>query len=283
MFKRKKYFFFLLTITGCFLAFYFLYLLPITFSREIPVAEEMQNPDPFEEENGSGESPTEEISPGEMSPVPDEHSTPGPADRENKGDGLSLWDESLLEQLSFLQSPIPGALVTSRDSQLPGAPRAYRNGSHEGLDYYDGACGVPIRFGDPVYTAGDGEICRIDHLFTELAMQERDEMLLICSELEETPADILDKLRGRQVWIRHANGVITIYAHLSQVAEELQEGDFVQAGDFIGNIGNSGTSDGVSGSTANSHLHFEIWIGERYLGEDLPAAETRKILKEILE
>lgn len=272
-------------MTGCFLAFYFLYLLPITFSREIPAVEEGQNPAPLEEEKEevSGESPAEESSNVEILPLPEEQSTSGTAGQEDKGDGLSLRDEALLEQLRSLQSPIPGALVTSRDSQLPGAPRVYRNGFHEGLDYYDGACGVPIRFGDPVYAAGDGEICRIDHDFTELASQERDEMLSICSELEDTPADILDKLRGRQVWIRHANGVITIYAHLSEVAGELQEGDFVWTGDFIGSIGNSGTSDGVSGSTANSHLHFEIWIGETYLGKGLPAAEIRKILKEILE
>lgn len=278
--KRKTFKLFLLAVAVCILLFYFSNLFPSTFSTEIPVIEIPDTPDTYEEENPPGENPPEDIKP-EPSPSPAEDPLPGSTIPE--GGGLTEWDQATtIEQLRFLQSPIPGAMVTTRDSQLPGAPRAYRNGTHEGLDYYDGACGVSIRFGDPVYAAGDGVIYRIDKEYTEFREEERDELLRMCGELADTPADILDKLRGRQVWVRHPNGVITVYAHLSRVAE-LQKGEPVKAGDFLGEIGNSGTSDGAKGTTEGSHLHFEIWIGDQYFGDGLPPKEVRKLLKEILE
>jgi len=58
---------------------------------------------------------------------------------------------------------------------------------------------------------------------------------------------------GNVVVLRHANGLETLYAHLS--ARDVAPGDYVQAGDVIGLGGNTGRSYG-------SHLHFEV----RYLG-----------------
>ncbi len=194
------------------------------------------------------------------------------------------WDDdTLLEALSFLKSPLPGATVTTKDSQLPGAPRAYRNGTHEGLDFYEGYCSIPVKFGDPVFAAGPGTVCRIDHDFVELPTNEREILLETAWEMDETPADILDMLRGRQVWLTHSNGVTTRYAHLSGTADNLAVGDSVETGDLIGYIGNSGTSEGAEGNTLNSHLHFEIWIGESYLGEGLSPAEIRDLWKNVIE
>ncbi len=200
-----------------------------------------------------------------------------------KGDkGEPLWDKKLVQQLSFLQSPIPGAKISSRDSQLPGAPRTYRNGTHEGLDYYDGFCGVPVHFGDPVYAAGAGIIIRVDHNYKELPMDKREEMLRASAAAGDTPEDILDKLRGRQVWIVHAFDVVTRYAHLDTVSENIQVGDWVEAGDFVGTIGNSGTSNGARGTRGDAHLHFEIWIENSYLGEGLPPEEVRSLWHQVL-
>jgi len=58
---------------------------------------------------------------------------------------------------------------------------------------------------------------------------------------------------GRIVIIRHDNGLETYYAHLSRIG--VKAGERVKAGDIIGNSGNSGSS-------YNTHLHFEI----RYKG-----------------
>jgi len=61
---------------------------------------------------------------------------------------------------------------------------------------------------------------------------------------------------GNVVVIRHANGLETLYAHMSR--RSVAPGDYVQAGDVIGLGGNTGRSYG-------SHLHFEI----RYLGSPI--------------
>ncbi|NMB35030.1 MAG: M23 family metallopeptidase [Firmicutes bacterium] len=192
-------------------------------------------------------------------------------------------DENMLEKLSFLQNPLPGASVTTMDSQLPGAPRPYRHGVHEGLDFYSGCCGIQVNYGDPVFAAGPGTISRIDHGFTELPVKEREAMLQRCKEEGDTPETILDKLRGRQVWITHPTGLVTRYAHLSKVAEYLQEGDRIEAGDYLGDIGNSGTSAGAAGRKDEPHLHFEIWLEGSYLGKGLSPRETRSLLKTLLE
>ncbi|VDC33045.1 M23 family metallopeptidase [Pseudogemmobacter humi] len=57
---------------------------------------------------------------------------------------------------------------------------------------------------------------------------------------------------GRLIKIRHAFGVETRYAHLSQIRVEV--GQKVSRGDRIGDMGNSGRSTGT-------HLHYEVRIG----------------------
>lgn len=54
---------------------------------------------------------------------------------------------------------------------------------------------------------------------------------------------------GKMVEIRHANGFVTRYAHLSRI--QVSEGDHVLSGDLIGNVGSTGRSTGP-------HLHYEI-------------------------
>ena len=56
--------------------------------------------------------------------------------------------------------------------------------------------------------------------------------------------------KGKAVYIDHGWGVISGYAHLAEILVEV--GDFVQPGDLIGIIGNTGRSTGP-------HLHFEIY------------------------
>ncbi len=218
---------------------------------------------------------------------PEEEDKPAPFSLPSRNrpaglDKLPAWDEALIARLSFLQSPIPGAGISSRDTQLPGAPRPYRYGTHEGLDYYSGYCGVPVNFGDPVYAAGPGIIYRIDHDYVEPEFVQRQEWLQESAAAGDTPEEILDKLRGRQVWIVHTAGVLTRYCHLHTVAAALQVGDMVEGGDFIGTVGNSGTSNGARGTRDDAHLHFEIWVDNYYLGEGLSPPEVRLLWEKVL-
>jgi murein DD-endopeptidase MepM/ murein hydrolase activator NlpD len=56
---------------------------------------------------------------------------------------------------------------------------------------------------------------------------------------------------GNTIALQHANGVVTSYKHCSSLLKK--QGSFVQAGEAIAIIGNTGTlSNGP-------HLHFELW------------------------
>ncbi|MGL3151729.1 M23 family metallopeptidase [Microbacterium sp. A82] len=58
---------------------------------------------------------------------------------------------------------------------------------------------------------------------------------------------------GVAVIIQHINGVQTLYGHLTHGSRAVKEGDWVEAGDPIGLVGNTGHSFG-------DHLHFEVRV-----------------------
>jgi murein DD-endopeptidase MepM/ murein hydrolase activator NlpD len=66
---------------------------------------------------------------------------------------------------------------------------------------------------------------------------------------------------GQYAYIEHQiNGqtILTVYAHMQRGSSPLQVGDRVSVGDFIGLVGNTGTSTGP-------HLHFEVRINGEYV------------------
>lgn len=76
---------------------------------------------------------------------------------------------------------------------------------------------------------------------------------------------------GNVVEIRHGNGMLTRYAHMSRFAARV--GQEVEAGDVIGAIGSTGRSTGP-------HLHFEVHINNRAVNPR-PILETAPdVLKE---
>ncbi len=63
---------------------------------------------------------------------------------------------------------------------------------------------------------------------------------------------------GKFVQIRHANGYITGYGHLSRIARGIRRGVRVKQGQVIGYVGSTGLSTGP-------HLHFEMKSNGRYV------------------
>ncbi len=55
---------------------------------------------------------------------------------------------------------------------------------------------------------------------------------------------------GNVVWLDHGGGVLTVYAHLSEI--RAQEGARIRPGDILG-------LSGASGDVTAPHLHFEVW------------------------
>jgi len=63
---------------------------------------------------------------------------------------------------------------------------------------------------------------------------------------------------GNHVEIRHRNGYVTTYSHLSAFARGVSAGDRVKQGQVIGYIGSTGLSTGP-------HLHYEVMVNGRYV------------------
>ncbi|HEY8730569.1 MAG TPA: M23 family metallopeptidase [Candidatus Limnocylindria bacterium] len=165
------------------------------------------------------------------------------------------------ELLSGFIIPVGGADVPTDDLYLPNSPREYRAGYHEGIDF-------PVRAGTPVLAAKAGTIVRIDNAYTEWTVADEQVAFADAQALGYTPAAVLDRIRGRQVWVDHGAGVVTRYAHLSEVAP-LGVGDAVAQGEVIGAVGSSGYPEG------GPHLHFEIRVGEDFYGDGLPLPQLR--------
>ena len=165
--------------------------------------------------------------------------------------------------------PVEGATISSRANHLPGAPRAYRNGTHEGFDFYGGSVSVPISYGTPISAVADGVVVRADHDYVENSLEQYNQVIDAAKRSLNTPPDILDKLRGRQVWIEHAGGFVTRYAHLSGIPGEVVVGNAVKQGQVVGATGNSGTLEAAQNTEDDPHPHVEIWKGDVYLGKGL--------------
>ena len=167
--------------------------------------------------------------------------------------------------------PLPGACLPKNPDHLPGAPRPYRNGVSYGFIFTEGDACVPVPYGTGVVAAAGGTVVKAEQAYTELSPEAFAELLQAVAE--GASPEQMDALRGREVWIRHPDGRITVYGHLAGLAPNLREGTVVHKGQWIGYVGNSGTSLAVEGRTRGARLLFEVWTGGvdtgSYLGEGL--------------
>jgi murein DD-endopeptidase MepM/ murein hydrolase activator NlpD len=151
--------------------------------------------------------------------------------------------------------PIDDGEIPTAPELLPNSPREYRAGWHEGIDF-------PADRGTPARAAAAGTVVRVDREFVDWDAATLNAALDASMALGYTPDDTLDHIRGRQVWIDHGRRIVTRYAHLDAVAD-LYVGERVTRGQVIGRVGSSGFEEG------GPHLHFEVRIGDDYLGDYL--------------
>lgn len=218
-----------------------------------------------------GEPDPPPTDPGDAPPdTPPDQPEPDPAE--------TVQAQAEPELTGFL-IPIDGACLSDFEGHLPGAPREYRNGIHEGFDLYGWASCRPIDQGTAVLAAKVGTVIRIDKTYTELTIAEFEEArdALVATLDPERREFFLDRLRGRQVWIDHGAGVVSRYAHLSAVAAGLQIDDLVRSGEVIGFVGESGQLEAITAPGTDYHLHLEIRVKDDYLGQGLPPLEARAL------
>jgi len=167
--------------------------------------------------------------------------------------------------------PIAGAHVTEYEGHLPNATRTYRNdGIHEGFDFYEWAARVTIDYNTEILAAKSGVVIRADLDYVDITPADWARFESFWEdgfESDQQAEDVLDELRGRQVWLDHGRGVVTRYAHLSAIAEGIAVGVEVQQGQVIGYPGESGQEEVYHAPGTDIHLHFEIRIGDGWLGQ----------------
>ena len=191
-----------------------------------------------------------------------------------------------LDQALEAATRLSGDIVVPSDCQavplrwpsaLPNAPRAYRSGTHQGVDF---GC---ARLGQPVVAALAGRVVMAVGDFEDPSPQQRSRLLDTAAALGATPAYTLVMLYGNYVAVDHGiidgvGHVVSLYAHLDGLDTGIRPGLWVEAGQSLGTIGNSGTYAGASRSAdAGLHLHWELHIDGHYLGIGLPAADTRAV------
>lgn len=180
--------------------------------------------------------------------------------------------------------PVEGGCLPESDALMPNAPREYRNGIHEGVDFYTYDNCVEITQETSALAAKDGEVVRADLDYTPLTQAELDDFTARVAAGEDPNSfEFLDMFRGRQVWIDHGDGIVTRYAHLGSVAPGIIEGQRVAAGTPLGTAGDSGTPESLSNPDQETHLHFEVRTAETYVGAGLPPDEVRAMYERLFE
>ena len=122
--------------------------------------------------------------------------------------------------------PFPSAVPISSGFGDRVAPCRYCSSNHRGVDFTPGN-------GAPIFAIADGVV---------------------------TTAEFGGGY-GQYVYIEHEiNGqrILSVYAHMQRGSSPLRVGEEIKVGDFIGLVGNTGTSTGA-------HLHFEIRINDEYV------------------
>ena len=172
---------------------------------------------------------------------------------------------------SGCMSPLP------HPDLLPNAPRAYRSGIHQGVDF---RC---FARGHSAVAALDGRVAVVVANYEDPESDNRDQLLEIAAQLDATPPYTLLTLYGNYVVIDHGvipdvGHVVTIYAHLEEVDPNIRAGETIQAGQRVGEIGNRGTHAAANGDFyTDPHLHWELHIDNQYLGAGLSPEETRHV------
>jgi murein DD-endopeptidase MepM/ murein hydrolase activator NlpD len=156
-------------------------------------------------------------------------------DPKGRKDYYDLSGKSLRK--TFLRSPLNYRRISSRFSYSRLHPifKTYR--PHYGVDY-------AAPYGTPVVASADGVV-----IFAGWK-----------------------KGLGKTVEIKHTNGFITSYGHLSSFAQGINRGKKVGQGDMVGRVGATGVASGP-------HLDYRCKVGGRYvdpLKMNLPAADPVK-------
>ena len=187
------------------------------------------------------------------------------------------------ELLQTIQLPSKDYPVPEHLNLLPNSLREYRSGSHHGIDF-----AIPLN--GPIMAVSGGIIVRSNPTHSDVDIDTYNALLETTQELSKTPEDIYHYiLLGKSIVIDHGYSIapnfrtISVYAHLSSIAEGILPGAKVEKGQLVGFSGNTGTSSGALRNDKGAHLHWELYfeddIGKYFLGQNIPP----ELLKENID
>ena len=186
-------------------------------------------------------------------------------------EGVNLHTDELLQTI---QLPSQNYSVPEYSNLLPNALREYRAGIHEGIDF-------PTPLNTPIMAVSSGIVVRSNPTHSDVDIDTYKAFLETTQKLSKTPDDIYNYiLLGKSIIIDHGYTIvpnfrtISVYAHLSSIAEGILPGVNVEKGQVIGLAGNTGTSSGALRNDKGAHLHWEIHFenttGRYFLGQNIP-------------
>jgi murein DD-endopeptidase MepM/ murein hydrolase activator NlpD len=165
---------------------------------------------------------------------------------------------------------------------MPNSPRSYRSGTHQGIDFVCGARGnlaTAALGGRVVVAVGD---------YVDPTPGDRAQVLATAAQVGDTPHFTLVMMYGNHVVLDHGvipgvGHVVSVYAHLAHLDPGLRVGADVAAGAVLGEIGDVGTTAASErrGGTGSIHLHWELLVDDRYLGEALGPADTAEVYRHL--
>ena len=196
------------------------------------------------------------------------------------------FDPEWVDSLKLIL-PCDGVSVPRRTMRLPNAPRDYRSGIHRGIDFF-------ANWGTEVRAVAKGFVIRADHNYQEYPADFRVKLLKSSTKVGHTPSDIFNRvLLGKAIFLDHGFDlvpgfrVITIYAHLSSIDNNIVGGAEIEAGQIIGKTGNTGTRPSTLGTKNEAHLHWEMILQkdnkEVYLGKDVKFEKLYSMLIDIFQ
>jgi murein DD-endopeptidase MepM/ murein hydrolase activator NlpD len=177
--------------------------------------------------------------------------------------------------------PVAGACLPTADLLMPNAPRDYRNGVHEGVDFYPGSSCAFVQRGTEVLAMYAGTVIGADLDYRDITAQQVADLAALTAKQGFSDPATLDIYRGRQVWVDHGNGVVTRYCHLSSIATGLRVGTRVRMGDVLGGVGESGTPEFITAPGTEMHLHAEVRVGDSFLGAGLALDVVRSLYAQL--
>lgn len=122
----------------------------------------------------------------------------------------------------ILRWPLDSVVITQQFGKTSSSGRLYASGTHDGVDFR-------ASIGTPIHASLTGVVQEINQ------------------------GAVKNCQYGKWVLIKHANGLSSLYAHLSEII--VSKGSTVSTGQVIGYSGNTGYATGP-------HLHFTVYASE---------------------